>query len=111
VKLTEEQIAQLASDIESAVNSVTIEHYPAVTQEHQLTSRIAQALEDSLNGKQYGVASVSVITQELPDRGRSSLEKPLGGDMYVGISLEGDFDKGLLIQAKWDENQRGLFEQ
>lgn len=111
MKLSEEQIEAIASGIQIAVQSVATDHYNAKTQEHQLTSRIGQAIEHGFRDGDYGNAKVSVITQDIPDKGRGSMEKRLGGDLYIGVSLEGEYDKGLLIQAKWKGNNRGLVEQ
>ena len=48
-----------------------------------------------------------MTTQDFPDKGPSSLEKPTGTDLYIRISLVGrnGFDKGLLIQSKWNDNK------
>lgn len=91
----------MAAAFASAVNEVVVEHFRALTQEHQLTSRIAQKLEDRLNGFRLGDAILHVIAQELPDKGRGALERKVGADMLVSIELEGQFSKGFLVQAKW----------
>ncbi|BAV48096.1 hypothetical protein MesoLj113a_19330 [Mesorhizobium sp. 113-1-2] len=86
------------------IDEVVVEHYDALTQEHQLSSRIGQALEDKLNGERFLGAGLSIITQDMPDKGIGALEKKIGTDMFIGVSVEGQFDKGFLVQSKWLHN-------
>ncbi|MFL6721765.1 MAG: hypothetical protein ACJ8FT_08185 [Sphingomonas sp.] len=94
----------ISEAIRSAVDSTVQKHLPALTQEPQLTSRIAEALEQRLNGMRFLNSTVRVVTQELPDRGRGALEHETGVDLFVGLKVEtGRFHlaKGLFVQAKW----------
>src|SRR5580658_4555439 len=83
-------------------------HYNAHTQEHQLTSRIAEAIEATFNGEEglrVNELMVNVAVQELPDKGPSSHERSVGADLYISIALDDghdSFSKGLLVQSKWD---------
>jgi hypothetical protein len=80
-------------------------HHDADTQEHQFSSRIAQALEHELNNVSVSGMQVQITVQELPDRGRGSKEKAVGADLYVSIVIkEGDEteSKGMLVQSKWE---------
>jgi hypothetical protein len=99
----------LAEAIDGKHKEMCEEHYDALTQEHQLTSRIAQALDD-LRNQRHGLA-VEVTVQELPDKGSSSLEKPVGADIYVAVVRRDDpqkaVSKGLLAQTKWDDSPMG----
>ena len=85
--------------------SPLIDGFSAV-QEPDITSRICQRVEDSLNGKRIGPYGLRVSANSLPDRGPNSLEKITGADLYLSISVDGPdgFDKGLFIQAKYDRN-------
>jgi N-acetylmuramoyl-L-alanine amidase len=91
----------IASAFQSAIDEVVIEHYPSLTQEAQLTSRIAQRVEDRLNNLRLAGATLRVVTQELPDRGRGAAEVYVGADLLVTITLENEFSKGFLVQSKW----------
>lgn len=95
----------ISEAIRSAVDTVVSEHFGALTQEAQLTSRIAADLEARLNGLRVFDLSMRVIAQEMPDRGRGALEKKSGADLYIGIELvtpEESLTKGLFVQAKWE---------
>jgi hypothetical protein len=81
------------------------DHFPARTQEHQLTARLGQALESEFRSLEVLGYRFSVITQDIPDKGRGSLESRFGADLLISISLAGEFDKGLLIQSKWKDNR------
>ncbi len=90
----------------SAVDKVVREQCMRLTQEHQLTSRIAQSLEQTLNGSSFMDHEVRVIVQEMPDKGPRSLEKQIGADLYIGIKFSGpesEIAKGLFVQSKWDQ--------
>lgn len=110
MRLTEPQILQISSSIADSINEMVAEHF-GQTQEHHLTPRIGQHIEDSLGGRFIGSSKISVITQDLKDKGSRSLEKKLGFDLYVGISLEDEFDKGIIVQSKISGKSRGLKDQ
>lgn len=93
----------IAAALGSVADEVCSDHFDGLTQEPQITSRIGQALETSLDGKPIENYTVRVITQDFPDRGRASLESKSGADLYVGIEVtSGDrtTSKGFLVQAK-----------
>ena len=108
--LARNSIAEL---IRSVVDDVVREHVAGLTQEHQLTSRICGALEARLRGLQCFGCKVRIVTQEIPDRGRGSLEKKSGVDLYIGIEISNGqmVSKGLFIQAKWKEDRRTVTDQ
>ena len=84
-------------------------HYEADTQEHQLSSRIAEALEHEMRGMRIGDMTVRIAVQELSDRGRGSKERQVGADLYVSIVVEdghASVSKGMLIQSKWDSTAK-----
>lgn len=102
--LTKNQRDVISEAFRSVIDEVVVEHYGALTQEHQLSSRIGQALENKLNGERFLGAGLSIITQDMPDKGKGALEKKTGTDMFIGVSVEGQFDKGFLVQSKWLHN-------
>ena len=103
----------IAEAIRSVVDEVVREHYGALTQEHQLSSRICGALEAKLRHATFGEYRVEVVTQEAPDKGPNSLEKKSGIDLYIGIRIDDGavVSKGLLVQAKWNDGARNAAEQ
>lgn len=96
-----EEIDQLSTDLYSEV----IDGVSAI-QEPEISSRLCQRLEDKLDGTRAGNYVFHVIAQSIPDRGPKSMEKLLGADIFLSVSLEGvdGFDKGIFIQAKYDRN-------
>lgn len=91
----------IAAAISTKVDEAIASKYRTPTQEHQLTSRIAGLLED-LNGLEVLQQRVTVVAQEFSDKGRGSLEKPTGADLYISITDSGDngFSKAILVQSK-----------
>ena len=103
----------IAEAIRSVIDQVVSTHFDALTQEHQLTSRIAGTLEAKLNGLIVNDYSLRVIAQEIPDKGPGTLESKTGIDLYIGIEVV-DRDivsKGILVQAKWTEAKRSSRER
>lgn len=96
----------------NAVNSLVQELYSEKidgyrdTQEADITSQLSRRLMDTLDNKQVGDYVFRVIAKPMPDRGPNSMEKLTGADLFMTVSLEGQdgFDKGLFIQAKYDQN-------
>jgi len=100
--------------IDGVMAQTCARHYEAETQEHQLTSRIAGAIERELGNIRVGEMSIRVVAQELSDRGRGSKEKKVGADLYISITIEsGDrtISKGMLVQSKWDDAVEGPAER
>ncbi|MGO6690727.1 hypothetical protein ACCS54_07255 [Rhizobium johnstonii] len=94
----DELVADLYSEIVDGVSAV---------QEAEITSRLCQRLEDRLDNREVGDDyKFRVIAQSLPDRGPNSMERLLGADLFLSVSLEGKggFDKGVFVQAKYDRN-------
>ncbi len=104
----------IAEAISTVANNVVRQHVGSLTQEPQLTSRIAQALETSLNGLLVNNYSLQVVAQEFPDRGPKALEKETGIDLYVGLQVQNSaskISKGIIIQSKWDNLSSTLEKQ
>jgi hypothetical protein len=105
ILLNNDQIARklIANALGDAVYQSIREHLSGISQEPQITSRIGQKLESTIDGKTILGYELSVITQDIPDRGPKSLEKLIGADLYVGISVNSGGNiqtKGFLTQAK-----------
>ena len=93
----------IAKALGKATDQAVRDHLTGISQEAAITSRIGQSLEQTLNGKPVLGYSIEVITQDIPDRGPGSLEKAIGADLYVGISVSSGGkrqSKGFLVQAK-----------
>lgn len=120
----------IAEALRSEVDAVVTDHFDSITQEPQITSRIAARLENGLRdfqaSGQGGSFQVKILAQELPDRGRvpksprAVHEKKVGADLYLVVELfapDGRVSKGMLIQAKnrkerWNRKERDdLFPQ
>lgn len=85
------------------VDKTVKDHLAGISQEPSITSRIGQGLEAELANKSVLGHRIRILTQDIPDRGSKSLEKPLGADLYVGISVSSHGirqTKGFLVQAK-----------
>lgn len=93
--------------IDGVLSEMCIEHYEGITQEHQLTSRFAQAIEERTRRLAINNRKVEVCVQEFNDRGAGTLEAKVGADLYISITvIEEDrtvsINKGFLVQSKWD---------
>jgi hypothetical protein len=102
----ERELRLLSIAIDGVIAQTCRRHYGADTQEHQLTSRIAEALERELGTISIDGMPVQVNAQELSDKGRGSKERKVGADLYVSIVVKKRdtvISKGMLVQAKWDD--------
>jgi len=99
--LTDLEKSLIAAAISSKIDEAAKQKYGTPTQEHQLTSRIAGLLED-LNGLDILQNRITVVAQEMPDKGAGALEKSTGADLYISITNSGydGFSKGILVQTK-----------
>jgi len=90
--------------IDGVVAEISARHHDAETQEHQFTSRLAEAIESRLDGITVDGVRLRVTVQELSDRGPASRERRVGADLYISVAVDGpdgQISKGLLVQAKW----------
>ena len=94
----------IATALRVVADRVCREHVASITQEHQITSRIGEALTQRMRAMTFGEYHVQVATQDFPDHGPGALERAVGGDIYVGIraARRGQIvlSKGFLAQAK-----------
>ncbi|MGH2341030.1 hypothetical protein ACRC7T_06050 [Segnochrobactraceae bacterium EtOH-i3] len=95
---------QISQMVGRSIDDTAKEFYFTVSQEASITSRIGSSIERSLNGKTVGKYSVNITTLDIPDRGRNSIEKKIGADLIMSVSVTGavEFDKLILIQAKFE---------
>jgi len=95
----------IAEALGNVVDRTVRKHVAGITQEPALTARIGQALENELDGRPILGYRLRIFTQDIPDRGTGSLERYIGGDLYVEVG-EGAWreSKGFLVQAKFERN-------
>lgn len=93
--------------MDNIVSKVVQKHYEALTQEPQLTAKVAEAIELALDEINVGDLNARVLVRDFPAQGPGALEGKVGADVYIStavISEEGkDVSKGMLAQAKWDD--------
>lgn len=95
----------LADLIRGAVDDAVTSQMARRAQEPPISTRVASALEERLDGFGINDYRVTVVAQDFPDRGSGSWEEKSGADLYIGIRVETRdvpfaVSKGLLIQAK-----------
>jgi hypothetical protein len=108
---TREQREELYGKIQRAVDDVVLKvvqkHYGALTQEPQLTAKVAEAIELTLEDINVGDLNAKIMVRDFPSQGKGALEGKVGADVYIStavISESGeDVSKGMLAQAKWDD--------
>jgi hypothetical protein len=98
--------AAIQERVDQAVSRVVEGHYDALTQEPQLTAKIAGAIEATLDEFDYGDLNIKIAVRDFPAQGPGALEGKVGADVYVSVAIIGedrkDVSKGMLAQAKWD---------
>jgi hypothetical protein len=92
--------------VDDIVSKVVQKHYEALTQEPQLTAKVAEAIELTLDEIHFGDLSAKVLVRDFPPQGPGALEGKVGADVYISTAVIGedgeDVSKGMLAQAKWD---------
>jgi hypothetical protein len=66
--------------VDQAIGQLLLRHYHGLTQEHQLTAKIAQVIEHALGGFKSPRFTIDVAVQDFPDKGRGTLESITGAD-------------------------------
>ncbi len=96
--------AEIAAKIGGALDELVRERMTGLVEEPDITSRVGQRLEDRFDGERVGGYRVRVITETITSHGSTSLEKPMGTDLYFAFSVEdalgNQTSKGVLVQAK-----------
>lgn len=96
--------AEIAKEIGDALDELVRERMTGLVEEPDITSRVGQRLEDRFDGRRLGSYNVRVITETVTSHGSTSLEKPLGTDLYFAFSVEdargNRTSKAVLVQAK-----------
>lgn len=95
----------LAEAIRGAVDDTVKRQLQRRAQEPAISSKIAAALEERLDGLELNGYTVNIVAQDFPDRGRASWEHEGGADLFIGIRVQPPVSippiaKGLLIQSK-----------
>ncbi|MEY9153381.1 hypothetical protein [Bradyrhizobium japonicum] len=111
---TDEEKEHVFQVIEQLVDAIVSEvaegHYEALTQEPQLTSKIAGAIEHTIKQVDLGDLNVQVEVRDFPAQGRGALEGKVGADVYISVAVipenREDVSKGMLAQAKWDHSAK-----
>jgi hypothetical protein len=101
----EELLQEARQRIDNLVTAIAQHHYITGTQEHHLTPRIAQAIQDDLRHHPIEVdgLKLEVLSQDIPDRGGGAMESKIGADLYISLTrfdVDDPISKGVLIQAK-----------
>jgi hypothetical protein len=103
----EELYSTIQHTVDNIVSKVVQKHYEALTQEPQLTAKVAEAIELALDEINVGDLNAKVLVRDFPAQGPGALEGKVGADVYIStavISEDGeDVSKGMLAQAKWDD--------
>jgi hypothetical protein len=103
----EELYSTIQHTVDNIVSKVVQKHYEALTQEPQLTAKVAEAIELALDEIKVGDLNAKVLVRDFPAQGPGALEGKVGADVYIStavISEDGeDVSKGMLAQAKWDD--------
>jgi hypothetical protein len=84
----EEALERISILIDGVVAQQCARHYGARTQEHQFTSRLAEAIVGELGRFPVEGVQLEVVAQEFPDRGPHSMEKPSGADLYISVAVQ-----------------------
>lgn len=95
---------EIARKLAGEADDLVRERMKGLTEEPDITSRIGQRLEDRFNNTTLHGYRIRVITETITSHGSTSLEKPMGTDLYFAISVEdkwgNETTKGVLVQAK-----------
>ncbi|WP_237152087.1 hypothetical protein [Oryzibacter oryziterrae] len=111
-------LARFDSIIRAIVHKIALEETQlcqrigtSIHDEDDFTSRLADRIENAIDGVIDSGYRWNVVTRKLPWRGSSSEEKQYGADLMIVLSVNSpDFSvsKGVLVQAKILQNVREL---
>jgi hypothetical protein len=96
----------VANALTKELDDLARDRMTGLVEEPDITSRLGQRLEDRFEGRQLGGYRVRVMSETFTSHGFGSLEKPVGADLYLAVSVEDrhghgrTVTKGVLIQAK-----------
>jgi len=109
VDLTDEErrlFDKLREIVDKVCARVHQEEYDTLTQEAPLTAILAAEIRNELRHHRVvvGRLSIDVMSRNVPDRGRHSMESINGADLYISlVRRDKGISKGVLLQAKWEE--------
>jgi hypothetical protein len=93
--------------VDDAISTLLEDHYKGLTQEPQLTAKVAQVIEHAIDGADVGDLNIEVKVRDFPAQGTGALERRVGADIYISVAIipedKKDVSKGMLAQAKWDD--------
>ena len=96
---------QIAAMVDHTAERVAKRHYMSPTQEHQLSAKLADAIEHQVEELLSVPGGLEVSVQDFPEKA-SKWEKATGADLYVSTvrtdAMDDPFSKGMLVQSKWD---------
>jgi len=72
----EDALVMIAMLVDTIAKEVCKRHYQAPTQEHQLSAKLAEAIERKLKGLKTRPFTMGVAVQDFPDKGKGSWERP-----------------------------------
>lgn len=94
----------VADALAKELDDLVRDRMTGLVEEPDITSRLGQRLEDRFEGRHLGGYRVRVMSETFTSHGPGSLEKPVGADLYLALSVEDGHGrtvtKGVLIQAK-----------
>lgn len=106
--LTEEELLlfdRLTAIVNKTCSRVHAEEYGTLTQEPPLTATLASAIRTELlhHPLVVGRLSIEVMSRNVPDRGRRTMESINGADLYISlVRRDRRVSKGMLLQSKWE---------
>jgi hypothetical protein len=83
--------AEIARAFGNALDELVRDRMNGLVEEPDITSRVGQRLEERFDGKALGEYRVRVISKTITSHGSKSLEKPMGTDLYLAISVDDEF--------------------
>lgn len=103
--LKEETRRRIMVALGKSIDDVVREHYRHRTAEDRVTAKIADRIE-RLDDTVIDEFQFRIIAHDVPSSGSRPWEKHIGADLYLSVSLGGPegWNKGMLIQAKYDYN-------
>jgi hypothetical protein len=94
----------IARAIGASLDDLVRDRMGGLPAEPDITSRVGQRLEERFDRQHIEGHNVRVISETITSAGPKSLEKPLGTDLYIALSVEDasgrQTSKGVLVQAK-----------
>jgi hypothetical protein len=78
----EDPFDRIGAMVDRVAERVSKRHYRSPTQEHQLSAKLADAIEDAVAEFESTPAGLEIAVQDFPEKA-SKWEKETGADLYV----------------------------